>query len=159
MNQFRTLLVLLFFGISAQITAQTWSRHNMLSAGYAYKNQNFGEIGFKLLFLKNDDILYRIGGSALLGHSSDQFIILPKIQGDLLFNFQKNADVFHSYYILAGIESTNKHIAPKIGVSLFGLMDFTAGYGFPIDKKQINKPVLKELNLGLTLNIPTSVFF
>jgi hypothetical protein len=45
---------------------------------------------------------------------------MPKLQADVLLNFEKNVDFYHSYYFLAGAEGTNKYIAPKIGVTFSG---------------------------------------
>lgn len=129
--------------------------HKLVSAGYTYQNQSFGELGGKLLFLNNDDVLYRIGATAMMGSVNQKFAIMPKIQGDILLNFEKNVDFYHSYYFLAGIEATTKYCAPKVGLTLFGLLDFTAGYAFSLDKKGINGKELKGLNLGISLNIPT----
>lgn len=129
--------------------------HKMVYAGYVYQNQSFGEVGGKLLFLENDDVIYRAGASALMGVANKKFAIMPKIQGDILLNFEKNVDFYHSYYFLAGAEATTKYVAPKIGVTLFGLIDLTGGYAFPIDKKGINGKELKGLNINFTLNIPT----
>lgn len=131
--------------------------HKMLTAGYVYQNQSFGEIGGKLLFLKNDNVIFRTGISALLGSANQKFVIMPKIQTDFLLNFEKNIDIFHSYYFVAGAEATNKYIAPKVGLSLFGIVDLTGGYGFSLDKKGINGKELKGLNINFTINIPLVV--
>ncbi len=128
--------------------------HKLVHAGYVYQNQSFGEIGGRLLFLNNDDVIYRLGASALMGSVHSDFAILPKVQGDILLNFERNVDLYHSYYFLAGAEVTTKYVAPKIGVTLFGLLDLTAGYGFSLDKNGINGKELKGLNLNFTLNIP-----
>ena len=128
--------------------------HKMIHVGYVYQNQSFGEVGGRLLFLKNDDLIYRIGASALMGVSNSEFAILPKVQGDILINFEKNVDLYHAYYFLAGAEVTTKYAAPKIGATLFGIVDLTAGYAFSLDKKGINGKELKGLNLNFTVNIP-----
>jgi hypothetical protein len=135
--------------VNAQLTM-----HKMIHAGYVYQNQSFGEVGGRLLFLKNDDLIYRIGASALMGVSNSEFAILPKVQGDVLINFEKNVDLYHAYYFLAGAEVTTKYAAPKIGATLFGIVDLTAGYAFSLDKKGINGKELKGLNLNFTVNIP-----
>ena len=135
--------------LNAQLTM-----HKMIHAGYVYQNQSFGEVGGRLLFLKNDDLIYRIGASALMGVSNSEFAILPKVQGDILINFEKNVDLYHAYYFLAGAEVTTKYAAPKIGATLFGIVDLTAGYAFSLDKKGINGKELKGLNLNFTVNIP-----
>jgi hypothetical protein len=148
---FTTLLIIVFSSLTkAQLTT-----HKMVHAGYVYQNQSFGEIGGRLLFLSNDDdVIYRLGASALMGVANKEFTIMPKVQGDILLNFERNVDLYHSYYFLAGAEVTTKYVAPKIGASLFGIIDFTAGYGFPLDKKGINGKELKGLNLNFTVNIP-----
>lgn len=144
------LFLLLFSGlVKAQFTV-----HKMVHVGYVYQNQSFAELGGRLLFLENDDMIYRLGAAAMLGSVNEKFAILPKIQGDILFNFQRNVDLYHSYYFLAGAEATTKYVAPKVGVTLFGLLDLTGGYAFPLDKSGINGKKLEGLNINFTLNIP-----
>lgn len=128
--------------------------HKMIHVGYVYQNQSFGEVGGRLLFLNNDNVIYRLGASALMGVTNEKFAILPKVQGDILLNFEKNVDLYHAYYFLAGAELTTKYAAPKIGVSLFGILDLTTGYAISFDKSGINGKELKGLNINLTLNIP-----
>ena len=139
---------------SVSFVKAQYTMHKMIHVGYAYQNQSFGEIGGRLLFLKTDDVIYRIGASALMGAANSEFAIIPKVQGDVLINFEKNVDLYHSYYFLAGAEVTTKYAAPKIGVNLVGLLDLTAGYAFALDKKGINGKELKGLNINFTLNIP-----
>lgn len=145
------VLILLCLGIwsKAQLTV-----HKMVHAGYIYQNQSFGELGGRLLFLENDDVIYRVGASAMMGSANGEFAIMPKVQGDILLNFERGVDFYHSYYFLGGAEITTKYVAPKIGVTLFGLIDLTGGYAFPIDKKGINGKELKGLNINFTLNVP-----
>lgn len=145
------LLVLLFLGVSAK---SQFTMHKLVSVGYVYQNQSFGEIGGKLLFLNNDDMLYRIGASAMMGSVNSQFAIMPKIQGDVLLNFEKGVDLYHSYYFLAGAEATTKYIAPKVGFSLFGLMDLAAGYAFSLGGNGLNGKEMIGFNLNFTLNMP-----
>lgn len=154
-------VLLLFFLIFANcylIKAQL-TMHKLVHAGYVYQNQSFGEIGGRLLFLENDDLIYRIGAAAMMGSSNSKFAILPKIQGDILLNFEKGRDFYHSYYFLGGAEVTSKYIAPKVGVTLFGLLDFTGGYAFPFDKNGINGKKLEGLNINFTLNLPTVLIY
>lgn len=147
---FSIVLLLMFFGISkAQLTV-----HKMVHVGYVYQNQSFAEVGGRLLFLNNDDVIYRLGVAGMMGSVNGEFAILPKVQGDILFNFERNVDLYHSIYFLAGAEATTKYIAPKAGVTLFGLVDLTGGYAFPIDKDGINGKELKGLNINFTINLP-----
>ena len=46
-----------FLNLKAQYTS-----HPMITIGYHYQNQSFGEVGGKILFLKEDNIAFRIGG-------------------------------------------------------------------------------------------------
>ncbi|MBL3549407.1 hypothetical protein [Chryseobacterium sp. KMC2] len=155
MMNFRTAVaVLSLFFLSTLVKAQ-YTMHKMISVGYTYQNQSFGELGGKLLFLKNDDVIYRLGGSALMGVADSKFAIMPKLQADVLLNFAKNVDFYHSYYFLMGAEGTNKYIAPKIGVTLFGMLDLTGGYAFPIGDARLNGKEMKGLNINFTLNVPT----
>lgn len=143
------MMILSTASAKAQMTV-----HKMIHAGYVYQNQSFGEIGGRLLFLNNDDMIYRLGASALMGVANSDFAIMPKVQGDILINFERNVDLYHSYYFLAGAEITTKYAAPKIGASLFGIIDLTGGYAFPIDQSRINGKKLKGLNFNFTINLP-----
>ena len=146
-----TFLLILF---ANQTAKSQLTMHKLVHVGYVYQNQSFAELGGRLLFLENDDMIYRLGAAAMLGSANGKFAVLPKIQGDILINFQRNVDLYHSYYFLAGAEATTKYIAPKIGATLFGIIDLTGGYAFPVDKSGINGKELKGLNLNFTLNIP-----
>ncbi len=152
---FRTAVAVLSVFLLSTVVKAQYTMHKMISVGYAYQNQSFGELGGKLLFLKNDDVIYRLGGSALMGVADSRFAIMPKLQADVLLNFEKNVDFYHSYYFLAGVEGTTKYIAPKIGVTLFGMLDLTGGYAFPIGDTRLNGKEMKGLNINFTLNIPT----
>ncbi|UMQ40996.1 hypothetical protein MKS83_16510 [Chryseobacterium sp. Y16C] len=154
MNVRTAITVLSVFFLSLFAKAQ-YTMHKMINVGYVYQNQSFGEIGGRLLFLKNDDVIYRLGGSALMGSAHSQFAIMPKLQADVLLNFEKNVDFYHSYYFLAGVEGTNKYVAPKIGVSLFGILDLTGGYAFAMGNTGLNGKKMEGLNINFTLNIPT----
>ncbi len=155
MMNFRTAAAVLSLFLLSTLAKAQYTMHKMISVGYTYQNQSFGEIGGKLLFLKNDDVIYRLGGSALMGGADSKFAIMPKLQADVLLNFEKNVDFYHSYYFLAGVEGTTKYIAPKIGVTLFGMLDLTGGYAFPIGDTRLNGKEMKGLNINFTLNIPT----
>lgn len=152
---FRTAVAILSLFLLSTLVKAQYTMHKMISVGYTYQNQSFGEVGGKLLFLKNDDVIYRLGGSALMGVADSKFAIMPKLQADVLLNFEKNVDFYHSYYLLMGAEGTNKYIAPKIGVTLFGMLDLTGGYAFPIGDARLNGKEMKGLNINFTLNIPT----
>lgn len=155
MTNFRQVVAILAASFLSTFAKAQYTMHKMINVGYVYQNQSFGEIGGKLLFLKNDDVIYRLGGSALMGSTHSEFAIMPKLQADVLLNFEKNVDFYHSYYFLIGAEGTNKYIAPKIGVSLFGILDLTGGYGFPVGNAEFHGKQLKGLNINFTLNIPT----
>ncbi|WP_313502661.1 hypothetical protein [Kaistella carnis] len=147
---FALIMMTFLSGISqAQLTV-----HKMVHVGYVYQNQSFAELGGRLLFLNNDDVIYRLGVAGMMGNANGKFAIMPKVQGDILLNFQRNVDLYHSFYFLAGAEATTKYIAPKAGVTLFGLLDLTGGYAFPIDNEGINGKKLKGLNINFTLNLP-----
>ncbi|MGU3376663.1 hypothetical protein [Chryseobacterium sp. M5A1_1a] len=155
MMNFRTAIAILSLFLLSTLAKAQYTMHKMITVGYTYQNQSFGEVGGKLLFLKNDDVIYRLGGSALMGVADSKFAIMPKLQADVLLNFEKNVDFYHSYYFLVGAEGTNKYIAPKIGVTLFGMLDLTGGYAFPIGDTRLNGKEMKGLNINFTLNIPT----
>lgn len=152
--KFRTVLFFVLMMLAGNFAKAQFAVHKMVHAGYVYQNQSFGEIGGRLLFLENDDMIFRLGGAAMMGVANGKFAIMPKVQGDILLNFERNVDFYHSYYFLAAAEATTKYVAPKIGATLFGLIDLTGGYAFPIDKKGINGKELKGLNINFTINIP-----
>lgn len=156
MNNFRWVAAGLCMCCMSVFAKAQYTVHKIINVGYVYQNQSFGEVGGKLMFLKTDDVIYRLGASALMGSAHSEFAIMPKLQADVLLNFEKNVDFKHSYYFLAGAEGTNKYIAPKIGVSLFGILDLTGGYAFPIADARLNGKEMKGLNVNFTLNIPTA---
>jgi len=155
MKNFRWATAFLSVSLLGVFTSAQVTVHKMINVGYVYQNQSFGEVGGKLLFLKSDDVIYRLGASALMGSTNSEFAIIPKVNADILLNFEKNVDFYHSYYFLAGFEATNKYIAPKIGVTLFGILDLTGGYAFSIGDAELKGKRLKGLNVNFTLNIPT----
>lgn len=137
--------------IQAQYTA-----HYLLHTGYTLqKNTHYGELGAGILLLKTDDVVWRGQAGVQLGSKGGKAQILPKAQADVLLNFRKNADLRHSYYFLAGSEFTTEYAAPKAGISLFGLLDLTAGYGFAYTEK--NRENYNGLNIGLKLHLPIVV--
>ena len=150
---FKKYIFLLCF-LSVLFSKAQVTMHSMIYAGYEYQNQSFGEVGARFLFLKNDHALYRISASGLIGEVNNKIAVIPKVQGDILLNFQRNVDIYHAYYFLAGAEATTKYVAPKIGATLFGIIDLTGGYAFPIDKNGINGKELKGLNINFTVNLP-----
>jgi hypothetical protein len=154
-NIFFAFATLVFLSVSGLAKSQV-TVHKMITAGYVYQNQSFGEIGGKLLFLKSDDVAFRLGASALMGSANSRFAIMPKVSADFMLNFEKNVDFYHSYYFVAGVEGTSKYIAPKVGFTLFGLLDVTGGYAFPIADARLNGKELKGLNINFTLNVPTT---
>ena len=152
----RIYIIILLFAFCGAAKSQL-TMHKFINVGYVYQNQSFGEVGGKLLFLSNDDVLFRVGASALMGSANNKFAIMPKVNADFLLNFQKNIDFYHAHYFILGAEATNKYIAPKAGFSLFGILDLTGGYGFSLDKNGINGKELKGLNINFTINIPLVV--
>ena len=66
-------LLLLSVAAKAQLTV-----HPMVHAGYAYQNQSFGEVGGRLLFLTNDDTLFRVGAAAMMGRLTVSLLLCQK---------------------------------------------------------------------------------
>lgn len=142
-----------FHWSNAQLTT-----HTMAYAGYQYQNQSFGDVGLRFLFLKQDDWAYRVAGGVLLGSTHSSFVAVPKLQTEILFNSEKNVDIQHAYYYLAGADFTPHYIAPKLGLSLFGIVDLSAGYAFSIDSDGLKGKELKGWNMNFSVNIPLVVF-
>lgn len=153
----KSFIFLFLFLAAGTVAKAQYTMHTLITAGYEYQNSSFAEVGAKLLFLKNDDLIFRLGASGLLGVANGKFAAMPKVQGDILVNTEKNVDVRHAYYYLVGAEVTNKYITPKVGISIFGIVDLSAGYAFSFDKKGLNGKEMKGLNLNFTFNIPTVV--
>lgn len=137
---------------------QKLTLHKMLTAGYTYQNLHLAELGGKILLLKNDDVIYRLGLSGLLGVPQGKIAIMPKFQGEILFNFERNVDFYHAYYLTIGSEVTTYYIAPSAGVTLFGLLDLRGGYAFPIYNDTWYGKQMKGLNISASFNIPLVVF-
>ena len=134
-----SLLPAFLFGSSLAYAQNT--SFTMISAGYAYQNQSFGEVGGKLFIAQKDtdNVAFRVGASALVGATNGKFAIMPKVQGDILFNPRKEVYVAHAYYYMAGLEATTKYFAPYLGISLLGLFDITGGYAFLIRTKRFTE--------------------
>ncbi len=146
------VIILLF--LMSSLTKAQLTAHTLVHVGYVYQNQSFGEIGGRLLLLNNDDVIFRIGASGLFGSVNGKFAAMPKVQADVLFNFEKNVDLNHAYYFLGGAEITTQYIAPKVGVTLFGLVDLTGGYAFPLGTEGWHGKKLEGFNLNFTINLP-----
>ncbi|SDE44733.1 hypothetical protein SAMN05421544_10982 [Riemerella columbipharyngis] len=151
-------LIFALFLLGGKAQAQL-TMHPMATVGYTYQNQNFGELGGKLLFLKKDEMLYRIGASALIGSVKGKISVIPKLQTDVLFNFSKGHSVKQPHYFVLGAEATNKFFSPKLGISAFGLIELSGGYAFPWNNQTLNGKTLKGVNFNCTFNIPLVVFF
>ena len=155
----KKLIAVFFFLINFPLYAQVRSRepltmHKFVHVGYVYQNSGFGEVGGRILLLRHDDVAFRVGAAALMGSSNSEFAIMPKAQADVLFNFRRNVDFYHSWYFLAGAEATDKYIAPKAGFNIAGMLDITGGYGFAYKNQTLKGKKLEGLNIGLTLNMP-----
>ena len=154
---FKKYIFLLCF-LSVLFSKAQVTMHSMIYAGYEYQNQSFGEVGARFLFLKNDHTLYRISASGLIGEVNNKIAVIPKVQGDILLNFNEKTTLQHGNYFLLGAEVTNKYVAPKAGISLLGIVDFTGGYAFNFGNKFVNGKELKGVNFNVSINIPLIVF-
>lgn len=152
----RFALIALLLSLTAY-NAQ-YTTYTLISAGYSYQKQSFADVGAKLLLIKKDDYGFRLGGYAIMGATNGKFVILPKAQADVIFNFRRNIDVFHSIYYIAGAESTTHYFAPYAGMSVMGLLDFTAGHGFAYGGKTLHGKELGGFQFGLKLSLPLEFF-
>ena len=150
----------LAFLFSSSLTHAQNTSYTMISAGYTYQNQSFGEVGGKLFIAQKDtdNVAFRVGTSVLMGATNGKFAIMPKVHGDILFNPRKEVYVAHAYYYMAGVEATTKYFAPYLGISLLGLFDITAGYAFSYPNQTLHGKELKGFRLGITFNMPTELF-
>ena len=150
----------LAFLFSSSLTHAQNTSYTMISAGYTYQNQSFGEVGGKLFIAQKntDNVAFRVGTSVLMGATNGKFAIMPKVHGDILFNPRKEVYVAHAYYYMAGVEATTKYFAPYLGISLLGLFDITGGYAFSYPNQTLHGKELKGFRLGITFNMPTELF-
>ena len=150
----------LAFLFSSSLTHAQNTSYTMISAGYTYQNQSFGEVGGKLFIAQKntDNVAFRVGTSVLMGATNGKFAIMPKVHGDILFNPRKEVYVAHAYYYMAGVEATTKYFAPYLGISLLGLFDITGGYAFSYPNQTLHGKELKGFRLGVTFNMPTELF-
>lgn len=149
-----SIIAILFF---CSIAKSQYTAYPMVSAGYYYQSQNFGELGGKVLFIKKDELAFRVGASALMGATHGKFTIIPKIQGDVLFNFRENIDVHQGFYYLVGAESMFNNFTSHIGISVLGVIDFMVGYGFSYHNRIYDRE-FRGLRFGVTFNIPLVLF-
>ncbi|EKB58669.1 hypothetical protein [Bergeyella zoohelcum] len=141
---------------TSTLFAQKYTAHYLVNAGYTYhKNYHGGELGGRVLLLKEDDIAYRLGVSALMGKYDGTFTVMPKGSADILFNYQKGRDISHAVYYVAGVDATTHFITPKVGAALLGLLEIDLGYMFPYNSRA-HLPKGFTMNLGLS--IPLVVF-
>lgn len=133
----------------------------VLSVGYHYQKQSFGEIGAGLLLPLDDTydrFIFRVGAFAIMGATNSKFAVMPKVKADLLLNLRKEVYLSHAYYYMIGAETTTKSFAPYVGISIFGLLDLTGGYSFAYPKQTLYGKEMNGLRLGVTINIPSSIF-
>lgn len=149
-------LFLLTVGGTHASLAQKHTAHFLANTGYVHhKNFHAGELGARVLFLRQDNIMYRLGISALMGKYSTGFTVMPKGSADILLNFQKGRDLSHSHYYILGVEATNHFITPKIGAALLGILEVNAGYMMPYEKN-LSRPEGITVHVGVS--IPLVVF-
>lgn len=153
----RFLVIFILFCCLSFIKGQ-YTAYSMFNVGYTYQNQSFAEVGGKILFIKKDEVAFRLGASVLLGSTHNKLATLPKAQADILFNFKENVDVHQGFYYVIGAESTTKYFSPYIGFSVLGIIDFMGGYAFLYPNQYLYKKALKGLNLRVKVNIPLIIF-
>lgn len=152
----KKLFLLFSLSFSLGIFAQRWAMHPLLFGGYEYNNHHFLNIGGRLLFLRNDDALFRVAPSALIGMNDGRVRVLPQIQTDLLLNFQKNRSLAHGHYWLIGVSANTHQITPKVGVNVLGVLEATIGYNFGY--QDFLEKNMNGIHAGLILNVPVVIF-
>lgn len=145
-----SLVLLMTFGTAnSQLTV-----HKLLTAGYVYQKQSFGELGGKLYILSHDDLIFRTGASAVLGETHGKFVAMPKAEAGVMLNFQRNVDFYHAWYFVLNAETTNEYFAPKAGFTIAGILDILGGYAFPYSGKTLEGKSLKGFGMNVSLNLP-----
>lgn len=120
------------------------------SIGWQYQHGNFLKTSGWALFAPNDDQYIKMNAGANFTWMQGKTTIIPEIgftyyvSNRLLFPFVQ-------------AEATPYTLTPKIGVSIFSLVDVGLGYGFNIKTKESFKP-LKGITGSVTLNIPLNFY-
>lgn len=127
-------------------------------AGFEHQNQGFANIGGRLL-IEGNIAAYRVGAGVLMGATKSKFSLIPKIDADIILNSGVRNHSATPTGILIGGEATNYFIAPRAGLTFFGLLDLTAGYGFNYKDKSFRGRTFEGPNLNASLNIPLQLIF
>lgn len=130
-----------------------YTQHQIIQVGYKYKNFSQLDLGYKFLFLKNDNYLYRMGVNLDLGYCQKQINVDPFFSGDFLFNFSQPQSLEKPSYYLLGAEIGMNDITPKAGISLFGIIDLGVLHSISFNNKTTSS-----WGVFLTINTPIQVF-
>ena len=130
--------VILFLSFFIQAQEKTTS-YFVLNAGYEYWNGNYGRLGTDLYIVQPNDNIITINANVNLGYMKDQFRVIPEVGVGFLFNLKNNTGDPYSSNIKAPFYSLRLDvspwtIAPKIGITVLGLLEFNTGYAFEYNK-------------------------
>ncbi|MDX9704426.1 MAG: hypothetical protein RBT46_01800 [Weeksellaceae bacterium] len=135
----------------------------LLNVGYANLNGNYFKLGPEFYLLNSKDWnIIGLSATANMAYFKDKFILIPEVGLAYHFNFlNTKANPYSSYmratFYSARINASLWNITPEIGVNLLSLLEFTLGYSFEYQKNDYTN--LEGLKLGVSLHLPTQLFF
>ena len=129
---------------------QPWKQHNKWiwgpSVGYQYQSGNFLKVSGWGLFAPNDFQYMKIDAGANFSWMEGKTTVIP----ELGFTYYLNDFVLFPF---VKAELTPYTITPKIGASLFSIVDLGVGYGFDYNTKKNFKPI-DGITVSVGVNIP-----
>lgn len=147
------LLTVLMIGLGCAQLSQAQMRHVKHdgwvwgpSVGYQYQKGNFVKASLWGLFALNPSQYMKIDAGANATWMMDQTTIIPELGISYYLN---NVAVWP--FIKA--EVTPYTVTGKVGVSLFSLLELSAGYGASLQTKKDFKPI-DGFTFGLGVNLP-----
>lgn len=116
------------------------------SIGYQYQSGSFLKASAWGLFAPNESQYMKIDAGANFTWMGGKTTVIPEVG----FTYYVNDFVLLPF---VKAELTPYTVTPKVGLSLFSLIDLGVGYGFDINTKKDFKQI-KGVNLSLGINIP-----
>lgn len=116
------------------------------SVGYQYQSGSFLKASAWGLFAPNESQYMKIDAGADITWMEGKTTVIPEVG----FTYYVNDFILLPF---VKTELTPYTVTPKVGLSLFSLIDLGVGYGFDFNTKK-NFKEIKGVNLSLGVNIP-----
>ncbi|UIR55801.1 hypothetical protein LZQ00_16235 [Sphingobacterium sp. SRCM116780] len=149
-KKFAFIFIGLLFCLRLTAQNKTMGEHNNWifgpSVGYQYQSGNFLKASAWGLFAPNATQYMKIDAGANFTWMLGKTTVIP----ELGFTYYLNDFVLFPF---VKAELTPYTVTPKVGVSIFSILDIGVGYGFDINTKKDFKPI-DGATLSVGLNIP-----